>query len=272
VTFLGSAGLRNLIKTKSCITPFDDKRIKQGAYELSLGKEVFLTDSKSGKKEILDEKNCQIEIKPGQFALLLTDEQICIPDDKIAFISIKAGVKLKGLINVSGFHVDPGFKGQLVFSVYNAGPATIILDKGEPYFLIWFSELTEKLDEKDCYNGKHKEQSGIPSKYIEALKSGEVASPNALMEKIKEVESKKNNLDWLFKILIGLLLGIGIKVYWDYDSFEKGKKKGYNESQAQRTLDSTVYLLHEENKVLLLKFDSILRVAEESKKLDNAKK
>jgi hypothetical protein len=34
------------------------------AYELSLGSQVYLTDSSSGKKEILDETNCQVIIHP----------------------------------------------------------------------------------------------------------------------------------------------------------------------------------------------------------------
>ncbi len=61
-----------------------------------------------------------------------------------------------GLINVSGFHVDPGFKGKLLFSVYNAGTGPISMEKGEPYFLIWFAELALKDGEKDTYNGEHK--------------------------------------------------------------------------------------------------------------------
>ncbi len=42
---------------------------------------------------------------------------------------------------MSGFHADPGFKGHLVFSVYNAGSSPISLERGQPYFLIWFAQL-----------------------------------------------------------------------------------------------------------------------------------
>jgi len=149
VAYLGSNSIQKLISDYRLISPSKEGRIKYGAYELSLGEEVFQTDSSSGKKEVLQNNGDQVVIKPGQFALLLTEEEVRIPLDKIAFISIKAGIKLKGLVNVSGFHVDPGFIGKLVFSVYNAGPATIILEKGEPYFLIWFSEI----EEEEAYNG-----------------------------------------------------------------------------------------------------------------------
>ena len=137
MAFLGSSSLDSLIKAQKVIVPEKVGRIKSGAYELSLGNEVFMTDSNDGKKETLTTDKEQIVINPGQFALLLTEEEVNIPPDKIAFISIKASIKLKGLVNVSGFHVDPGFQGKLVFSVYNAGSSKISMEKGAPCFLIW---------------------------------------------------------------------------------------------------------------------------------------
>jgi dCTP deaminase len=60
-----------------------------------------------------------------------------------------------GLVNVSGFHVDPGFRGRLKFSVYNAGSESIILGVGERLFPIWFYELPE--ENEDEYVGRHQE-------------------------------------------------------------------------------------------------------------------
>jgi dCTP deaminase len=153
MAFLGKKELEELLP--SCIEGYDVKRIDNVAYELCLGNEVYLTDSTSGKKEILDDKNSQVVIKPGQFALLLTQETVKLPASVLAFISIKFSQKIKGLVNISGFHVDPGFNGKIIFSVYNAGPATIVLDKGEPYFMIWLSELTS---DSDPYRGSHQNQ------------------------------------------------------------------------------------------------------------------
>ena len=49
-------------------------------------------------------------IPPGQFAFLLTEEVVSVPPDALAFISIRAKTKFRGLVNVSGFHVDPGYQ------------------------------------------------------------------------------------------------------------------------------------------------------------------
>lgn len=237
MAFLGVKELIELQNSRTIISPFDEKRVKNGAYELSLGAEAYLTDAKSGKVEILDsEKNRQIDINPGQFALLLTNEKVSIPKDKIGFISIKAGEKLKGLINVSGFHVDPGFNDHLLFSVYNAGPSTIVLNSGEPYFPIWIAEMKTELEEEDAYNDNNEHYgklNHIPTKYIEFLKRGELTSPKALYDKIKEVESnlnekivksdeKKERNDWLYKIIIGLAITIFLKTIWDWAAYDKG--------------------------------------------------
>lgn len=251
--YLGSNSLENLQQSSTVITPFDSKRLKCGAYELSLGNEVFQTDSKSGKKEILKDKGEQVIIMPGQFSLLLTEEEINIPTDKIAFISIKASIKLKGLINVSGFHVDPGFKGKLVFSVYNAGPAKIILERGEPYFPIWFAELSEN----DTYSGEHKGQNSIPAKYIEALKAGELASPNALSERIDKLDFKKNYIQWLLITIIGILSTALVKNIWDWDQYKKGMESGYTRKTEEVAIDSSINKLLLEKKSILYSIDSI---------------
>lgn len=237
MAFLGVKELIELQKTHKVVDPFQDNRINNGAYELSLGAEVFLTDSKTGKVEILsNDTNRGVDINPGQFALLLTKEKVNIPKNKIAFISIKAGEKLKGLVNVSGFHVDPGFHDHLLFSVYNAGPSTIVLNINEPYFPIWFAELKTELEDNEAYNDNNDHYgklSHIPSKYIEFLKRGELTSPKALFDKIKEVEAslnekiiksdeKKDRNDWLLKIMIGLLIAIGLKLLWDWSAYDRG--------------------------------------------------
>src|SRR6266487_5983005 len=104
-------------KLRSLVDPPNEDRIQNGSYELSLGPEVFSSDS-STKKNLSPGE--QVVIPPGQFGLLLTEEKVTIPNNAIGLISIKTGMKFRGLVNVSGFHVDPGFNGCLKFSVYNA--------------------------------------------------------------------------------------------------------------------------------------------------------
>lgn len=45
MAFLGNKAILNSISERKVIEPFDEKRIKNGAYELSLGAQVFQTNT-----------------------------------------------------------------------------------------------------------------------------------------------------------------------------------------------------------------------------------
>jgi dCTP deaminase len=261
MAFLGNKHLKHLAQEADCIQPFDEGRIKNGAYELSLGSEVYLTDSKTGRVELLNANNREIDINPGQFALLLTKEIVKIPKDKIAFISIKAGEKLKGLVNVSGFHVDPGFHDHLLFSVYNAGPSPIVLNYDQPYFLIWFSELNEELEDNEVYNKNNEHFNKlrhIPSKYIEFLKRGELASPNVLLDRIRSNEGSLRNFSWAAGVLISLGVALSLKSCWDSSKFNEGYYVGIKEKQAKEYIDTATKKFNLDS-IISVKLDSILK-------------
>jgi dCTP deaminase len=264
MAFLGNETLKKLLENSDIISEFSENRIKNGAYEMSLGTQVFQTDSLPREVKELKEGAC-IEIKPGQFALLLTKEYVKIPEDKIAFISIKAGVKFKGLVNVSGFHVDSGFEGNLLFSVYNAGPSSIILRNGEAYFPMWFSEVTEK----QSYKGNHEKQTRIPIGPIESLSQGEIVSPNVLNKKIDDVNLRINVLEkdqkannYIAVTALGVMVGIFIKFIFDFTALDKGFDKGIELKSKEIVIDSSINQKLVEKKKLIQQIDSLKRVRE----------
>jgi len=164
------------------------EHLNNACYELALGTEAFITSTADTKR--IHKPGEQVRIPPGQLALLITEEELCIPLNVLAFISIKASKKISGLINVSGFHVDPGFRGRLKFSVYNAGSESIILGVGERLFPIWFYQLPEEND--DEYVGRHKGQMSITPEDVMQLQ-GEVASPAALKKEIDDLRTTVAN-------------------------------------------------------------------------------
>ncbi len=208
VSFWSSEKLKERVKDATLISPYHPGRIKHGAYELSVGPETFLTSDPSRKKQQLETK-AQVVIPPGQLGLLLTDEEVTIPSDALGFISIKASIKFRGLVNVSGFHVDPGFKGRLKFSVYNAGSLDVVLSRNQPAFLIWFSDLDRET--KDAYNGDHLGQLDITSEDVMRLQ-GEVASPGQLKKEIQDLQNSLSNLKYGLGILVTILVSLSVGV------------------------------------------------------------
>ena len=127
------------------IEGFSRDQIDCAAYTLRVGSEVFISPSTAveaaRKTKLLLKKDEGFAIPPGQFALVLTEESVEVPKSAVAFISMKARIKFKGLVNVSGFHVDPGYHGKLLFAIYNANASPVHLARGDDAFLIWYASL-----------------------------------------------------------------------------------------------------------------------------------
>jgi dCTP deaminase len=201
MSFWTTEKLRREQKKQPLIHPYDAQFVKQGAYELSLGPEAFVTTEPRGTKQKLEPRE-QLVIPPGQFGLLLTEEIVTIPSTAIGFISVRFTLKRRGLVNVSGFHVDPGFVGRLKFAVYNAGSQKIVVARGDRMFMIWYSDLSEPTT--DLYKGQLSNQNEITSEDVMFLQ-GEVASPAELKQRLDALGSEVGN--WK-KMTIAVLTGL----------------------------------------------------------------
>ncbi len=206
MSFWSSQTLRSQLP--SLIKPFNADQIQSASYELCLGEEVYIsalpnTPLKDRRKIFLKE-NETVPIPPGQFAFLITSEIITIPSNALAFISMKFKFKSHGLINVSGFHVDPGYSGKLIFAVYNAGPLNFHVGRGERIFSIWYADLDQDDDSP-------RNKIGYDSIPTELMNSPDlVSSLPYLVTRLDELEKKVENYSirqtFITTIVIGLTL------------------------------------------------------------------
>jgi dCTP deaminase len=166
--------------------PFDEDQIDCNAYALRMGSSFYCTADADKervteqKKTLLSDGACFL-IPPGQFAFLLTKEIVHVPDDAMAFISMRTGIKLQGLINISGFHVDPGYRGRLIYAVYNASPSPIQICENDQIFKIWFCALDRRskfLFDGDGYND-------ITSDLIKGMNKG-ILSLQSLADRLRD--------------------------------------------------------------------------------------
>lgn len=187
---------------------FDAGQAKRASYDLRLGDEVYITGQ--DYPETLSEKRPFVSIPRGQFALLMTKEYVTVPKDYLALISIRFGKKAQGLINVSGFHVDPGFEGKILFSVFNAGPTDVVLRYGEPTFMIFFYKL-EKAVLKP-YEGEKQNQENLPVALVTSLK-GTSASLSDVDGRVARLEVRER-IYWAILIaLVTALIAIFFKKF-----------------------------------------------------------
>ena len=124
------------------VVGLEDRYLKDGCYRLQIGREIMMSvgpaNNEESRRRLSDGEN--FSIKPGQFAHLITTEEIHMPDNAIGLINIATGTKVRGLVNVSGFHVDAGYRGRLIFTVFNAGAASINLNQGQRLFRMWLMD------------------------------------------------------------------------------------------------------------------------------------
>jgi dCTP deaminase len=213
MAFWSSEKLRREIPRQGIINKYSSKHIKYGAYELAMGSQYVLSSQAPVKVSLAAGE--QFAIAPGQFGLLITDERVRVPLNALAFISLRSHVKVRGLVNVSGFHVDPGYEGRLKFSVFNAGSKAVVLEQGESVFSIWFADLDRST--RDIYKGRHKGQTEIDSMDASAI-AGFVSSlpelERRLSEQSKRIDKQESKLSavtyFLIPLLISALVGLGL--------------------------------------------------------------
>ena len=201
MTFWSNERLRT--EGPNLIHPYRFSRISEAAYQLALGPEAYVTSGDVSKKVLLDPGQ-QLVIPPGQFALLITEERVTIPPDALGLISVKSQFKLHGLVNVSGFHVDPGFSGRLIFSVYNASGKHFAVSRGEELFLLWVAALDQAVPDERLYKGSRRGQETIPNSDIMAI-GREQFSPAAMNDRLGKLEAQQRVM---LGVLIAILVGV----------------------------------------------------------------
>lgn len=162
MTFLANRRIKTLMDLGELIIHGHEDCIQQASYDLRLGDEVYVVGKKTPEK--LTARNPYLSLAPGQFALLTTFETVKIPKEYMGFITMRSHFKFPGLVNISGFHVDPTYEGKLLFAVQNVGPSDIRLRYEEPTFTIFFASV-----EGDIYKPRKKGIKGIGLENIQIL-------------------------------------------------------------------------------------------------------
>ena len=203
------------------IGEYTDDRIDRASYRLRVGPEVYVSptgepDDPHNKPKTTLKEGQGFTIPAGQFGFILTEERVRVPIGAIAFISIRAGYKFRGLVNVSGFHVDPHYEGRLIFSVFNAGPGPVHLSRGEACFLIWYADLDGASDvpKKIGFDTIPSELTGPVAGGLQSF-AGLLSKINdndkKLSDRLTTVEREQAVTKWAAALLVGALITLGLR-------------------------------------------------------------
>lgn len=183
------------------------------AFDLRLGSEYYLSGDNFTKQ--LGEGET-VTIEPGQFALLTTYEIFHMPISLLAFISMRFSFKAEGLINVSGFQVDPGYQGIFIFAVYNAGPLKVPLKFKDKIFTVIFAKV------EPIITNKRKPILKIErKKYINLMQNKNI-SQIALDERVSKLESWRSFMSYIVPTIIGGIAAAAVIAELVINAYNRG--------------------------------------------------
>jgi dCTP deaminase len=195
------------------VSPWEQEKVEAAGYRLSVGAEYYVNgDGTSTVKKL--ESGDAFVIGPGEFAFILTREKVRISKSTIGFISIRASIKFRGLVNVSGFQINPGFHGNLVFAVFNAGPRHVNLRYGDEIFSVWIADLDQEVSEDHEEKGSIPNNlDKIPSDTINGI-SGEALTAYQLSEQISDLKSELATVkNWLIRVAVPVAFIVGVTLF-----------------------------------------------------------
>ncbi len=99
-----------------------------------------------------------IELQPSQGKLAATMERVELSSNILGILHIRSSLAREGVI-ASLALVDPGYRGQLTVSLYNAGDRPVSIRKGER--IIQMSLLRLGTPATESYNGKYQDSRGV---------------------------------------------------------------------------------------------------------------
>lgn len=119
------------------IEPFISGHLRPASLELTLASTV----RSKGKKLTLSPQRA-FALQPGCALAGGTVERIELPLDHLGRLGGLPSLSAAGLILTGPLQIAPGFRGNLTFALFNAGPATIRLRAGEPVAALELVRLT----------------------------------------------------------------------------------------------------------------------------------
>jgi dCTP deaminase len=147
------------------ISEFSEKLLQSHSYDLTLGKQFVIYDSKKShdsfivgesniedfSKQITSEKLC---IQPGDFVLGVTQEYLYLPDTITALVEGKSTIGRLGLLIHDAGFVDAGFHGTITLEIKNLNSFPITVVAGMKIAQILFFDV-DKPEKAYGFKGNH---------------------------------------------------------------------------------------------------------------------
>lgn len=136
----------------------------------------------------VDLKTGMMELQPGGYAGVVSYEKFNFPSNVAARIGAKKALSYEGIILLSGSLVDPGYKGHLIFGLYNASQKKVIIRSGRKIANIVFEKLATSPDRQPPEDANLL-RGEFPDGFIDKMANMEVLPWMQISERVKQIEN-----------------------------------------------------------------------------------
>lgn len=206
---------QTLYRLKDEFFPDQSIKLSSNSFLLTLGGQAAATTA-NGEMQQLSNGNT-ISVGPGQLAYLLTEEIVSISGSYMAFISLDTQLKFRGMDDVSGFHISPGYSGRLIFAVSNDSSNDIVLQKGDKIFRMWVAQLDMETESTT----QTKQIDKISSEMLSTLSQNRpnIFSVDSRLSKIeRQVNIFFSGLKWVGVTIATVIIGLVIREVFSQSS------------------------------------------------------
>lgn len=176
--------------------------------DLRIG-EVFDPGAPLGKPGSTGNPSNAMELRPGETAVITTQEECHLPSDLAAIGFPPNSVSSRGILMTNPGHVDPGYDGKMTFTVINMGEEKYMLVAGEKIVTLLFFTL-----DPPASKNLRERSEGLPeTSKVESLLSVLSADFLNISGRVREAaateEQKTRRLSLIVPVLVSLVAIFG---------------------------------------------------------------
>ena len=172
------------------IEPFDAKQVQPASYDLRIGPEAATS---SDREKINVRQKGFIELAPSDFAIVVSEEKICLDNKHTARFGLRSKWARKGLVATTGAQIDPGFEGRLTVGLTNLTSKKIALSHMEDFLTVEFHRLERPVNE--TYSGPYQGRTSLSGEDLEDVFDREVMSISEITETLRSLTSNVASLE-----------------------------------------------------------------------------
>ena len=197
-------------KQEIVIDPFESNQVQGATYDLRVGKQGATTSS---KKIVNIEEDGYLLLKPGDFAIIVVLEKLCLSPQYVGRFGLRSKYARKGVIATTGPQIDPGYDGRLILGLTNLTPKAVSLPYKDDLVSVEFHRL-EKPSTKP-YSGPYQNKYELGPEDIESIVEAEAMTLSEVLTTLtslsKNVGALTNDVKTM-KWIIPIIVGLGITV------------------------------------------------------------